>query len=101
MSCALSQKLHDMLEKANTCAPSTKNGRFSGKKVSNADRLSTAGSTSTCPKSGFNVASSVRFDVRRSLRSSPTRIDGLPRRLNGSPSTPVTHDDFVTAYGSS
>src|SRR6478672_3607847 len=99
MSCALSQKLHDMFEKANTWAPSTKNGRFSGKKVSNAERLSTAGSTSTCPKSGLNVASSVRFDVRRSLRSSPTRIDGRPCVLNGSPGASATADDLLTTYG--
>ena len=47
--------------------PSTKNGRFSGKKVSNADRFTTAGSTSTWPKSGFTVPVSV------SPAGSPTR----------------------------
>ncbi len=40
-------------------ASSTKNGRRSGKKVSKALRLITAGSASTCPKSGSTVASSV------------------------------------------
>ena len=39
--------------------PSTKNGRFSSKNTSNAERFTTAGSTSTCPKSGFTVAVSV------------------------------------------
>src|ERR1041384_7387477 len=52
-------------------APSTKNGRFSSKNVSKAERLTTAGSTSTCPKSGLIVALRVRFDVTRSL-GSPT-----------------------------
>ena len=79
----LLQKLQLKLPKSNTCAPSTKNGRFSGKNVSNAERLSTAGSTSTCPKSGLNVASSVRFDVTRSRRSSPARIVGRPCVSNG------------------
>jgi hypothetical protein len=36
--------------------PSTKKGRFSAKKVSKAERFTTAGSTSTCPKSGLMVA---------------------------------------------
>ena len=67
-----------VIRESNTCAPSMKKGRFSGKNVSKAERLSTAGSTSTCPKSGFNVASSVRADVSRSLRSSPARTDGRP-----------------------
>src|SRR5205823_8835448 len=44
-------------------APCTKNGRCSLKKVSNAVRLSTAGSASTWPKSGLTVASRVRFDA--------------------------------------
>ena len=42
---------------ANTFAPSMKNGRRSSKKVSNCVRLTTAGSTSTWPKSGLIVAS--------------------------------------------
>ena len=49
-----------------------KNGRRSSKRVSNAVRFTTAGSTSTCPKSGFTVASSVMFDVSRYFRSTPT-----------------------------
>src|SRR6476660_6280040 len=101
MSCELSQKLQERFEKSNTCAPSMKNGRFSGKNVSNADRLSTAGSTSTCPKSGLNVASSVRFDVSRSLRSRPARNEGRPRRLNGSLGIDANDDDLLTTYGNS
>ncbi len=60
-----------MPPKRNTSAPSTKKGRFSGKKVSNTLRLTTAGSTSTWPKSGFTVALIVRSLVRPYLRSSP------------------------------
>src|SRR5207249_9572144 len=52
-------------------APCTKNGRCSLKKVSNAVRLSTAGSASTWPKSGLTVASRVRFDATRYFRSPP------------------------------
>jgi hypothetical protein len=53
--------------------PSTKKGRCSGKNVSKAERFTTAGSTSTCPKSGLMVASRVTFEVSRYLRSAPTR----------------------------
>src|SRR5665213_1196181 len=81
----LLRKLQGAFPKSNTCEPSMKNVRFSGKKVSNAERLSTAGSTSTWPKSGLIVASSVRFDVRRSFRSSPARSVGRACVLNGSP----------------
>src|SRR6476619_3670051 len=48
-----------------------KNGRFSSKKVSKALRFTTDGSASTCPKSGFTVASSVRFDVMPYFTSAP------------------------------
>src|SRR5438034_10819617 len=51
--------------------PATKKGRRSWKKVSKAVRFRTAGSASTCPKSGFTVASSVRLDVSPYLRSAP------------------------------
>src|SRR3989337_3048046 len=63
----------------------TKNGRFSLNVVSKTERLTTAGSTSTCPKPGLTVASSVRFEVRFTLRSPPARwvISFLER--NGSP----------------
>src|SRR6478609_6165625 len=101
MLSTLLQKLQLKPPKLKTCAPSTKNGRFSGKNVSNADRLSTAGSTSTCPKSGLIVASSVRFDVNRSLRSNPARIVGRPCVLNGSFAAPATDADLLTTYGNS
>src|SRR6266852_5831558 len=52
-------------------APSTKKGRFSSKNVSNADRFTTAGSTSTWPKSGLTVALSVKLDVTRSVAPDP------------------------------
>ena len=48
-----------------------KNGRLSWKNVSNAPRLSTAGSASTWPKSGLIVPSSVRLDVTPYLKSAP------------------------------
>ena len=38
---------------------SVKNGRFSSKYDSASERFTTAGSTSTCPKSGLIVASTV------------------------------------------
>lgn len=41
-----------LVPKANICDPSTKKGRFSGKKGSKRVRFSTAWSTSTWPKSG-------------------------------------------------
>ena len=56
----------------NVPAPCTKKGRFSWKNVSNAERLSTPGSASTWPKSGLIVASSLRFEATRYLRSPPT-----------------------------
>ena len=42
-----------------TWLPSVKKGRFSSKKVSNAVRFTTAGSTSTWPKSGLRAPTSV------------------------------------------
>src|SRR5437762_14067705 len=51
--------------------PSTKNGRRSSSFTSNAVRLTIAGSSSTCPKSGFTVASSVRFELTPYFRSAP------------------------------
>ncbi len=53
--------------------PSLKKGRFSVKKVSNAERFTTAGSASTWPKSGLIVAVSVRFEVTPTFRSAPIR----------------------------
>src|SRR2546430_12550895 len=52
--------------------PSMKKGRFSSSFTSKAVRLTNAGSKSTWPKSGFTVASRVRFEVTLYLRSAPT-----------------------------
>ena len=51
--------------------PSTKNGRRSWKNVSKDVRLTTDGSASTWPKSGFTVASTVMLDVMPYLISAP------------------------------
>ena len=48
-------------------------GSYWLKVVSKTERFTTAGSTSTCPKSGLTVASSVRFEVRFTLKSPPAR----------------------------
>src|SRR2546426_11961654 len=65
-------------------APSTKKGRRSSKKVSNADRFTTAGSTSTCPKSGLTVALRVRLDVSSARASTPPRPSQVCAFWNGS-----------------
>src|SRR6266566_4394279 len=80
-------------------APSTKNGRFSSKKVSNAERFTTAGSTSTWPKSGLTVALSVRLDVTRSIASPPTRPSSAWGSKKGSLWLPGTLDERPTTYG--
>src|ERR1041385_4805877 len=80
-------------------APSTKNGRFSSKKVSNAERFTTAGSTSTCPKSGFTVAFNVRLEVTRYIASPPTRPSIACGSKNGSLRSPGMLDDRPTMYG--
>src|SRR5690348_15771287 len=99
MPSTLLQKLQLKRPKSNTWEFSTKNGRFSGKNVSNADRFSTAGSTSTCPKSGLIVALSVRFDVTLSRRSRPPCIVGRPCVSKGVPALAERDDDFALAYG--
>jgi hypothetical protein len=77
--------------KRNLSAPSTKNGRFSSKNVSKAVRFTTAGSTSTCPKSGSTVAFRVRSLVTPYLRSTPAAPNGsLPSR-NGLPLSTCTN----------
>ncbi len=48
--------------------PSTKNGRRSEKNVSNAERLTTAGSASTWPKSGLTVAGQRQAGRKRVLQ---------------------------------
>ena len=59
-------------KRRNTWLPSVKNGRFSSKKVSKAVRFTTAGSTSTWPKSGFTAPTSVMPVPRPYSRSRPT-----------------------------
>ena len=81
--------------KVNSPFPSTKKGRFSSKKVSNAVRLSSEGSASTCPKSGFTVALSTRFEAGRYLRSPPAVT--LFSRV--SPPAPRSGTLLVTTYG--
>ena len=81
--------------KRNSPRPATKNGRRSSKNDSYAERLSTAGSDSTWPKSGLIVASSVRFDATRYFRSPPTvTLDGFVYRL-----FVIVDALFVTTYG--
>jgi hypothetical protein len=65
--------MHDSSPNKKYPLPSTKKGRFSAKYVSNAVRFTTAGSTSTWPKSGLTEPVSVRFEVSKYLKSTPTR----------------------------
>ncbi len=58
-------------------APSTKKGRFSWKRVSKAVRLTTAGSTSTWPKSGLMVAPRVRLELSPVLQVEPRAIEEI------------------------
>ena len=64
---------------------STKNGRRSLKNVSNAERLTTAGSASTWPKSGLTVAVNVSAGVIAYLRSRPTEAPGSTVFCSGLP----------------
>ena len=67
--------------------PSTKNGRRSAKNVSNADRLTTAGSASTWPKSGLTVPVSVSPGLSAYFRSRPTEASGSVRFVSGLPAS--------------
>src|SRR5678815_381103 len=82
-------------------APSRKNGRFSGKNVSNALRLTTAGSASTCPKSGFTVAVSVNDGVTAYLRSAPIDAPGSGVFCSGLPGCRGSVSTCATVYGTS
>src|SRR5438067_3860196 len=62
-----------------------KNGRRSEKNVSKADRLTTAGSASTCPKSGFTVPVNVKPVVRPYFTSSPNAPSGVDGLTSGLP----------------
>jgi hypothetical protein len=72
-------------------APSTKNGRFSGRNVSNADRFTTDGSASTWPKSGLTWRSvSGSASCRTSgRRRRPVRGRRAEERVAGSPGARV------------
>ena len=81
--------------------PSVKNGRFSSKNVSEADRFTTAGSTSTCPKSGFTVASSVRLLATPYFTSTPVPANARLPSLNGLPGFGgATYSLRAVTYGS-
>src|SRR5258705_13981106 len=65
--------------------PSTKNGRRSLRNVSRSLRFTTAGSTSTWPKSGLTLALSVRFEPRPIFASAPNPGSYFEPSLNGLP----------------
>jgi hypothetical protein len=82
-------------------APSMKKGRFSSKNVSNAVRFTTAGSTSTCPKSGLMLPSSERLLLIRYFRSTPAPANARAPSLKGSPGAGSTYSARLTTYGTS
>src|ERR1700694_4663490 len=81
------------------CEFEMKKGRFSENVVSNTERLTTAGSTSTCPKAGFKVASSVRFEVRWIWASPPIRLVSWELEWYGSPGCARSNLLLEVAYG--
>src|ERR1700730_11419008 len=81
------------------CEFETKKGRFSENVVSKTERFTTAGSTSTCPKSGFIVASSVRFEVRLTFASPPIRFMNSEFEWYGSPGRERSNLLREVAYG--
>ncbi len=82
--------------------PSMKNGRFSSKYVSKTDRLTTAGSTSTWPKSGLTVASMVMLLLRPHFRSRPPAADWVRPSSKGLPAAAVPlNSPRAVMYGSS
>src|SRR5213592_3800511 len=80
--------------------PSTKNGRRSLKYVSNADRFTTAGSASTCPKSGLTVAVRVRPEVTAYFASRPIATSFADEDSSGLPAGRC-RVRFATVYGAS
>jgi len=83
-----------------------KNGRRSLKKVSKPLKLTTAGSASTCPKSGFTVAVSVTPGFSAYFRSAPTvafwsRVDtsGLPVSAGCVFTWPTTYGTSSSRFG--
>ena len=85
--------------KRNVPDPSTKNGRRSGKNVSKASRFTTAGSASTCPKSGFAVAVSVSPGVTAYFTSSPNEPPGSVELVSGLPMSTGCVSILPTEYG--
>src|SRR6266550_3248438 len=79
--------------------PSTKNGRLSLKKVSRSLRFTTAGSTSTWPKSGLTVALSVRFEPSPIRASAPNPGSTFEPSLNGSAAGRRVNAARLVAYG--
>src|SRR6185436_5795980 len=79
--------------------PSTKNGRRSEKNVSNASRLTTAGSASTWPKSGFIVAVKVRPGVTAYFKSRPIEPPGDGESVSGSAASTGRVSILPTEYG--
>src|SRR5207249_10297034 len=79
--------------------PSTKNGRRSLKKVSRSLRFTTAGSTSTWPKSGLTVALSVRFEPSPIFASAPNPGSSFEPSLNGLPGGGWVNAARLVAYG--
>jgi hypothetical protein len=67
--------------------PSTKKGRRSEKNVSKPERLTTAGSASTCPKSGLMVPVSVRPGFNAYFTSTPAEPAGSLAFENGLPAS--------------
>src|SRR5439155_6074746 len=80
--------------------PSTKNGRRSEKNVSKAVRLTTAGSASTCPKSGLIVVVSVRPGATAYFRSTPSAASTADAFRSGLPPG-ACRVRLLTAYGTS
>src|SRR2546428_8313390 len=79
--------------------PSTKNGRFSLKNVSRSLRFTTAGSTSTWPKSGLTVAFRVRFEPSPIFASAPNPGSSLDPSLNGLPAGWRANAPRLVPYG--
>src|SRR5690348_8445119 len=87
--------------KLNALRLATKKGRFSSYDTSYAERFSCAGSTSTWPKSGLIVASSVRLDVRLYLMSAPALTLAVVLLWYGSRGSAYLNCPRDTTYGSS
>src|SRR3954470_19507776 len=85
--------------KLETPAPRPKNGRRSEKNVSKAERLTTAGSASTWPKSGLTVPVSVRPGFTAYLKSTPSEPSGSVVLINELPGSDGWVVTSPTTYG--